>query len=277
MSDKIEATSNMPLSTLVLSLEVYTDDVAIESVVERITASVSRSLHNVTGSISKLVDNTSNLFTIRSDKDKLNHAIKTLVYDKFKNNRMVVPEGFSGNLTSYIEQVQYISNSYFKLIESAIDSFTDTVGTVITAEDFSEVDLYTTKLDKAYSYRESSIKDLNRYFGENDRAVVPVRLAFKGVEDIRIAFDILEDTTMLNRNSNVKRLLKKVDVLAGYINTLSKNMAKYETDHHVSQVKRLGTDAYKIGELVEYVSVLIYDHQVIVGTMDKLKRQILPD
>lgn len=256
-------------------LDFYRQCVSIEAVTLTTTGSeaVSRLTDLVKGTKSFLSEKTSSLYTSlfnmfywgSKNKDpelvtmfkQTKTDLKNFKYTDIRNLEVQVPEGFTGNFTSYLELLAKISKNFSNnLVTDFIQPFDLYIGKMIANNTLITSSSYThnATVKDIEKYR----KDIAKYFKGTRNNVAKIGDIFNNIKDIDLAIDVgidtwyvLGDKKNIDVKDSVDQLNDKLIRLIDIINDKSNNISVSP-----KVLKELSQLTYDLAKLVEFYAVV---------------------
>lgn len=241
----------------------------------RTIALESNVLTNMVQTIAKvfpsIAEKVTNMFAVTEELPKLTFAFSkeqkfvienmhNVQYLDLADQKVFVPENFSGNITDYGKLLELLVNKHRKNATEGLQNFN-----IYLSQFLSNKDAKVSTLDVTGVYydihkdRDDSISSLTNFSSDNNETSVPLGKIISRKDDLRILFDSKGSIQRQIENIDLKELNAGVKKCVDLINLIVDQIEKGSITNVTSETtKNLAYGASEVAKEIEFFAVLYF-------------------
>lgn len=216
--------------------------------------------------------------TVRNSRHKkILKVTENLPYMSYRDMVIMVPEGFNGNLVTYLKFITQLRTQLVARSEKVLDEYKIMLAIFLNNVDARKsAESYSVQTKKLQREREMIEAELAKFFKNND---VRTRAKFGNVvsrfSELRDIFGYSEVIDRFKTNSDLQKLLRLSEEVNDLFKLLKNKLDKNEIDMvSGTAAKNIAEGAYQTAKFLEVTSIVVYDTEVMASVVNTLAKQL---
>lgn len=218
--------------------------------------------------------------TVIQLKNKVHSRIveqtKNLPYVTYKDMIIMVPEGFRGNLLSYLKTIMPLRRSMVARTEQIMGDYRDQLSMFLTNKAEREtMDDYSLRTKKIAKERDSIEGEIRRHFNDRDtKSRVRLGQVISRFSELPEIFRAAEELNQLRTNSDLSKLTSLTTEINDVFGLIKKRLDDGTIEEISGQsAKNISEGAYQTAKFMELTSIVIFNTEVMSTVISGLATQ----
>lgn len=221
-------------------------------------------------------NNSPEIKELLSNYKELDKKLKLVNYVEKRDMLISVPEGFKGNLTVYIKDIENLTNKIYPVANKLLNEYRLILSAFLTNKD-QKISLtdHTNFFNSIKRDREGFISTLSSYQTNNNSSKARLGTAINRISDIDNLVIKIESINKVRNNNNIKDLVSTIKEITSLLDTIIERVSIGDINNiSGASAKNLSEGAYEVAKYIEFVSLFNFKVEQITTTVIKLVQQL---
>ncbi len=224
-------------------------------------------------------NNSPEIKELLSNYKELDKKLKLINYVEKRDMLISVPEGFKGNLTVYIKDIENLTNKIYPVANKLLNEYRLILSAFLTNKD-QKISLtdHTNFFNSIKRDREGFISTLSSYQTNNNSSKARLGTAINRISDIDNLVIKIESINRVRNSNNIKDLVSTIKEITFLLDTIIERVSIGDINNiSGASAKNLSEGAYEVAKYIEFVSLFNFKVEQITTTIIKLVQQLNND
>lgn len=223
-----------------------------------------------------VLDNTGNEYKIKhltSDSKAVVKRLEGVDYLNFADRIVMVPESFNGDLLEYATLLVSNIPGYREYLIKTLSEFNAILANIVTNKDAKRSLKDHTKLfDEAQLYKSNIEKSIRLTFDHNKKGQSRQRLnrVLSRSSDVQALIYESDKLLAIRKSMNLKEINSVVNKSVDYLKMILEDINTNNSEYSSSIAKDISKGTYVCAKMVEFMSVLYHDLDVLLASIDNI-------